>query len=166
MVGILGWFKRPKIPSIPRVRFKSNAQAFQYAAEFMAVAVPSAISDGSNRPPIIGFVNGEAEQNDLISRLLKSNKKYDVSLALKGGVTRIRNCGSILLEDAQDSRAAGFSISDRAVRDPRAGDIVLVEVGHYDPSYSIDHVTNYFVIVNLLKPEIDATLASFIAELP
>ena len=157
-------FRRPK-PSIPPVfYFKDTRRALEYACEYMSRPLRRVLSNDQTKPEdlIIGFVHGEAHPTaeTFIADLLSRNgpKYYDVSLAAEGGPVRVPRWGSILVETASD-------LLNAKVEPPKAGDLVLVSIGSYDPALPVDDVNNYFIITFRLRPELDSALEGFRSEL-
>jgi hypothetical protein len=158
---MLGFSRRKKIKVPPVLYFKDTSAAFEYACEWMAREVrPRQATDRSASPEdlIVGFVHGPAAVELGPSPPGRLPPRYDVSLAVKGGRARVPQCGSILVETA-------FDLLDVKVEPPRAGDLVLVDVGAYNPDYPFNNLINYFMITFRLKPEMETKSFAFRSEL-
>jgi hypothetical protein len=152
--------RRDPFPQVPnKLVFKSNEAAFEYACQFMTRRLHLTAPTHETKPEdlIVGFVHGAAEA-EYDFGFKGTASYYDVSLAVDGGPVRVPRCGSILAETAVD-------ILKAKVEPPRSGDLVLVEVGSYDPAYPVENAINYFVLAFRLKPEIDTATGSFRSEL-
>ncbi len=106
---------------------------------------------------IVGFVHGKALNQTNQPSHLDLADYYDVSLAVEGGPIKIP-CGSIVEDTVRD-------MTGKKAASPCAGDLVLVQIGSYDPTFAPDSPVNYFIICFRLKPECDVATGGFRMEL-
>lgn len=151
------WLRRktqPK-PDLPKtLYFKSPSAAFEYACKYMPSLLIPTRTAGSDAPPIIGFVHSRSNGpmgDDTPSFMKKQQQPYfEVSLAIEGVAQQVGNCGTLA--------------TDQSDIESMIGQLVLVDIGSYDPKHPIRHMFNYFIILGRLKPELVVENHSFVID--